>query len=801
MKISYNWLKEFIDLKLTAEETAKKLTLIGLEVDEVLEYGNLLNGVVVGEVLEVKDHPNADRLTLCEVDVGTEPLQIVCGASNVAAGQKVPVATTGTTLPVVLENREPFTIKKAKLRGEISEGMICSEDELELGEDHSGIMVLDDKLKPGTPLQEALNLTKDTIFDIELTPNRPDAACHLGVARDLAAALNIGLDKPFATDWKEAEPDEEIKIRIENAEKCHRYVGKVIRDVAITDSPRWLKERLQAVNIRPVNNVVDATNYVMMEMGQPLHAFDLNNIAGHSVTVRDFDESIEFETLDHVKRKCAAGTLFICDDNGPVAIAGVMGGVDSEVSDSTINILLESAYFDPVSIRKTAKQQGLQTDASYRYERGIDPTMQRIAAERAAELIAELADGTVASNCTDIHPIKFVPNEITLRCDFTNRILGTNFTLDNIDNLLEGLGLTAISKNKYSVKYSTPPFRPDLKREIDLVEEVGRLYDYNKIEPPEKTAFIAPDPVNEWESLKVKIKDTIKGLRYKEIFSNSLIPENEAALLGSVDAMLHTLNPISADMTTLRPSLQLGFLQSAAYNFNRSAKGVRFFETGHVFKKTNNGAYYRGIGEELHLLMGLAGFKTIELWNTEPDEYDIFDLKSGVDTFLNVFDLVQNVNTQVDDNNKLHYFVNDENIGSIFKVEKTMLEHFDIEYPAYIAEISITKLFKLRRELPTKKYMPVSKYPAFEFDFAVIVDSDLRAQQLLDTIKETADKLRNIQIFDLFEGDSIGKNKKSVAFRLSFLDRNKTLTINDIEPIIDKVLHMLEKKFSAKLRS
>ncbi len=801
MKISYNWLKEFIDLELSPVETAEKLTLIGLEVDEVLEYGNLPKGVIIGKVLEVNNHPNADRLVLCKVDTGSEELQIVCGAPNVAAGQKVAVATTGTTLPVTLDNEEPLTIKKAKLRGEVSEGMICSESELALGDDHSGIMVLDGDLKPGTPLNEALGLSADTVFDIELTPNRPDAACHLGVARDLAAALNLEVTKPFKTNFGEAEPEEGIEIKIQNPDKCNRYVGKVIRGVTVKDSPRWLKERLKSVGIRSVNNIVDATNYVMMELGQPLHAFDLDNIAGNSIIVQDFYKTIEFETLDHVKRLCAPGTLFICDTEGPVAIAGVMGGVDSEVSDSTTDILIESAYFDPATVRKTAKQQSLQTDASYRFERGINPTIQRIAAERTAELIAEMTDALVTDNCTDVHPVKFKSNEITLRKKFTNRILGTEFTLSDIDETIERLGLSAVNKNDSSITYTAPSFRPDLKREIDLVEEVGRLYDYNKIKTPEKTAFIAPEPLSDWEQFNSKIKEAVKGLRYKEIFSNSLIPENDAALLSNVDEIIHTLNPISADMTALRPSLLIGFLQSAAYNFNRNAKGLRFFETGHIFNKSKNGPYYAGIGEEVHLLMGLTGLKTEEFWNSDPQEYDFFDLKACVESLLETLKVSENVKKEVDDKNNLHYFIEKQKIGRVFSVQKSLLEYFDIEQVAFAAEFSMSKLFEASRQLEPPKYTPVPKYPTFEFDFAVIVDANLRAKELLETIKENADKLEDIQIFDLFESESLGENRKSLAFRLSFLDKNKTLTINDIEPIIDKVLDALNNKYSATLRA
>ncbi len=801
MKISYNWLKELIDLNLSPEETTEKLTLIGLEVEEVSQYGSNLEGVVVGEVLNVSDHPNADRLHICQVDIGPNQQQIICGADNVAVGQKVPVATVGTTLPIETENGEPFTIRKAKLRGEKSNGMICAEDELGLGDDHSGIMVLDNGLKPGTPLSEAIDLYQDFIIDIELTPNRPDATCHVGVARDLAAALNLDLKKPFNTDFEEVEPLDEIDITIESPEKCHRYVGKLVKDVTVEESPNWLQDRLKAIGVRPVNNIVDITNYVMFELGQPLHGFDADTIKGNEIIVKDFDEEIEFETLDHVKRTCSAGTLFICDGKEPVAIAGVMGGVDSEVSNQTQNVLIESAYFDPTTIRKTAKEQMLQSDASYRFERGIDPQLQRIAAERAAKLMTEIAGGTIVEACTDKHPTKTESKELTLRKSYVNRLLGTDFSADKIANILQGLELELIDKNEDTLTYSIPTFRPDLEREVDLIEEVGRLFDYNNIPTPKHGKFTSPEPLTDWEKLLSKAKETAKGMQFREIYSNSLMPEEDAKLLGDLDDMIHTLNPISTDMTTLRPSLLYGFLTSVAYNFNRKAKQVRFFEMGNVFEKAEEGTYHQNIKEHTNILFGLAGFKTIEHWKTDPEHYDVFDLKAPVENFLQKFDLSDALTQQADDQNRLLYTFEEEEIGRIFKIPRELRENYDIELPAFAAEFSLTKFQEVREQIGSQEYESVSKFPAFDFDFGVVVDSHIKAGDLLKTIEDTAgDSLKELNVFDVFEGESLGDNKKSIAFRLSFLDKEKTLTIKDVEPIINKVLKVLEKQYSAKLR-
>ncbi len=801
MKISYNWLKEFIDLNLSPQETAEKLTLIGLEVEEVTKYGSKLEGVVVGEVLEVSDHPNADRLRICQVDTGSEKNQIICGADNVAAGQKVPVATVGTTLPLKTENGELFTIRKAKLRGEKSNGMICAEDELGLGDDHSGIMVLDSTLQPGTPLYEAIDLYEDFIIDIELTPNRPDATCHLGVARDLAAALGLELKKPFETEFDEASPLDEIEIEIESPEKCHRYVGKLVKDVAVEESPAWLKNKLKAIGVRPVNNIVDITNYVMFELGQPLHGFDADTIKGNKIVIKDVDEEIEFETLDHVERTCSAGTLFICDAKEPVAIAGVMGGVDSEVSDKTTNVLIESAYFDPATIRKTAKEQVLQSDASYRFERGVDPQLQRIAAERAAELMADIAGGTIVDACTDVHPIQTEERELTLRKSYVNRLLGTEFSIDEIEEILKGLEFTLLDKDKETLSYSIPTFRPDLEREVDLIEEVGRLFDYNNIPTPKHGKFTSPEPLTDWEQLLSKTKETAKAMQFREIYSNSLMPEEDATLLGDLDNMIHTLNPISTDMTTLRPSLLYGFLSSAAYNFNRKVKQVRFFEIGNVFRKTDNGSFHKNIKEETNILFGIAGFKTIEHWKTDPQHYDVFDLKAPIERFLAQFDILSALSQQADNENRLFYLFDDKEVGRIHEIPEELRENYDIELPAFVAEFSLTKIQQVIEKLGTKEYEPVSKYPAFDFDFGVVVDAHIKAGDLLKTIKKTAgDSLKELDVFDVFEGESLGENKKSIAFRLSFLDKEKTLTIKDVEPIINKVLKELEKTYSAKLR-
>lgn len=800
MKISYNWLQEFIDLDLSPEELADKLTLIGLEVEEIEEFGSTLEGVIVGEVLETKAHPNADRLKVCTVDLGDEKVQIVCGANNVAAGQKVPVATVGSTLPIKLDDGSFLTLRKAKLRGEESHGMICAEDELGLGTDHDGIMVLDPSLETGTPISDIFDLYQDTIIEIAITPNRPDATCHLGVARDIAAALDLELVKP-AVKVPESSNTSDYSIEVES-DKCHRYVGKLVKNVTIEDSPKWLQDKLTAIGLRPVNNVVDITNYVMYELGEPLHAFDFDNLNNGKIIVKEFDKEIEFETLDHIKRKCEPGTLFICDGNGPVAIAGVMGGLHSEVSDSTTNILIESAYFDPGSIRKTSKQQTLQTDASYRFERGIDPNLQAIAAQRTADLIIEVCGGEAEAGITDIHPVKTGTHQLILRKSYVNRLLGTDLSVEEIIQIVNGLELDVVSKDEDTITFEIPTFRPDLEREVDLIEEVGRLFDYNKIGSKNQGIFVSTEPLTDWELLLSKTRDIAVQLGFKEIYSNSLISQKEALNFVSEEQMIETLNPLNKDMSTMRPSLMHGFLKSASYNFNRKAETIRFFEVGNVFLQSEDATYHDGINEQTHLLFGLSGLKNSEHWTGKATPFSIFDLKSEINAFFTKLGLAGSIKIKAIDENSLTYSFKKIELGKVSTVSESMLDVYDIEHKTYIAEFSLDKISEALAKHKAKSFTPIPKFPAFEFDFAVIVEQEVSAGDLMNSIKSNAgNTLKNIDIFDVFEDESIGEGNKSIAFRLNFIDPNKTLNIKEVEPIIQRVVKSLEKQFSAKLRS
>ncbi|MEX0646536.1 MAG: phenylalanine--tRNA ligase subunit beta [Balneolaceae bacterium] len=802
MKISYNWLRQYLDFDLTPEETENKLTLLGLEVEGLETFGSDFEGFVVGEVLDVKSHPNADRLRLCKVNLGKKEVQIVCGADNVAAGQRVPVATVGSVLPVPLPDGSSLTIKKAKLRGEKSEGMICAEDELGLGDDHSGIMVLNSDLKPGTPLHEALDTEKDVVFEIGLTPNRPDAACHIGVARDLAAVLNKSVDTPYKeTVANQKNSQDLISISIDESAKCHRYVGIIVDDITVRESPGWLKNRLMSIGLRPINNVVDVTNYVLHEIGQPLHAFDYSLLKGREINVKSFDKETTFTTLDSVERKVPAGSLFICDGEGPVAIAGVMGGENSEVTGSTKRILIESAYFNPSSIRKTAKSLALQTDSSYRFERGIDPTIQLKAAKRAADLIAELTGGKIIDGYVDEHPVKAEPLQVSLRPSRANHLLGTDLSEKKISSILNRLEISTTLVNG-ALTCDIPPFRPDITREVDLIEEVGRVFDYNNIPRPDSAPFIAPEELSESEVFHERLRNFAKSLGYKEITTNSLLSKKEAGFLADEQLHIDTLNPVSQENTTLRTHLAAGFLKAARYNLNRNEKNLRFFELGHVFKKDKNGTWIEGVEEHSCLLLGLCGNKKQENWQGEPVPYSVFDLKAGVEALFRDLDIENQLTKKVEGNHSLQYLLDEKEVAVLSRVKDETLKGFDVENEAYTAELDITLLLEAGLGRQDVTYTHVPKYPGFEFDAAFIVDHSVRAGELSEIIRKTAGKeLHNISVFDVYEGKNIGENKKSIAFRLTFLHPNKTLTIKEVEPIVQKVVQALEKSTGAKLRS
>ncbi|MDZ7719124.1 MAG: phenylalanine--tRNA ligase subunit beta [Balneolaceae bacterium] len=803
MKISYNWLKQYLDFDLTPEETDEKLTLLGLEVEETETIGSDFENFVVGHVKNVRPHPNADKLVLCDTDTGDETVQIACGAPNVAADQKVPVAKVGATIPVPMKDGSYLTIKKAKLRGETSNGMICSEAELGLSDDHSGIMVMDDNLETGTPLREALGLEKDSVFEVALTPNRPDASCHIGVARDLSAVTDGELKNPYSViEEKESGQNDEISISIEDEEKCHRYVGIVVDNVKVQESPNWLKTRLKAIGLRPINNIVDVTNFINHEISQPLHAFDYDLIGDQKIVVKSFDDDKKFTTLDSIERTVPAGSLFICDGNGPVAIAGVMGGENSEVTEGTSKILIESAYFNPSSIRKTSKSLALQTDSSYRFERGIDPTIQQKAAWRAANLIAELTGGTINKKVVDIHPVKTKPIKVSLRVSRVNHLLGTDLDKRSVINILSKLDFDVSETDNDTLTCIIPTFRPDITREVDLIEEVGRVFDYNNIPRPDSSPFISPEPLTDQEEFQERIRNLVKSLRYKEISTNSLLSKKEADLLADEDLQIHSLNPVSQENTTLRTHLSGGFLKAVQYNLNRNATQLRFFEIGHVFRNSDEGTWIDGVEEHVHLYMGLCGQSKKNDWQGDENAFSIFNLKADLETIFDNLGISDSIVSEADGNNTIEYRYSNQEVSTLKRIDSELLKGFDIETDVYGAEIDLTLLLQNNIGKKELTYQPIVKFPTFEFDVAFTVEKSVRAGDLTKEIKETAGEiLQSVSVFDVYEGENLGEDKKSIAFRLTFLDSTKTLNIKDVEPVVQKIVKKLEKSVGAKLRS
>ncbi|MGM0507198.1 MAG: phenylalanine--tRNA ligase subunit beta, partial [Bacteroidota bacterium] len=783
---------------------ADKLTLVGLEVEEWIRTGSLLEGVVVGLVNDVRPHPNADRLRLCDVDLGNETVQIVCGAPNVASGQSVPVATVGTTLPPTKPDGESFTIRKAKLRGERSSGMICSQAELGLGKDHDGIWVLDGSPDPGTALHELLDLKEDTIFEIALTPNRPDAACHLGVARDLAALVGRPLKSPEIPDL---EIDEDLQsvlpIRIESPGRCGRYVGMVLDDVTVGPSPAWLQRRLESLGLRSINNVVDTTNFILHEMGQPLHAFDLEKIRGREVIIQTVNEKSRLTTLDHQERTLPEGTLAICDADGPMAIAGIMGGLESEVTDETTRILLESAWFEPTGIRRTSKELTLQTDASYRYERGVDPELARRAALRAAKLMADLTGGTIRPALTDLYPSPATPRKVQLRPGQITRILGVELELKTVQSILHALDID--TTDKAGVLHCTiPTFRPDLEREIDLIEEVGRIFDYNRIPAPAMTPRHSPAPLHPWERFHTDVREAARRLSYQEITTNSLLSKEEESLFSDPSIQIDTLNPVSRVATTLRTTLVSGFLKVSQYNVNRNERSLKLFEVGHTYRRGEESEWIPGIQEESVLLLGLYGLKHQESWQNSEISWSAFDLKADMESlFLQIgIDPVDELETHTDGEDDLVYLFDEQEIARLSRLRSDVLESFGLEQPAMIAQIRLSKIFQLGLYRDQKPFTAISRFPGIEYDAAYIVPQEVHAGEMESIIREVSgEQLHDLRVFDIYEGEELGESKKSIAFRFSFLDSNKTLTIKDVEPIVKEFTKKLNQQLGATLRA
>ena len=826
MDISYRWLQQYVDVDEAPDALADRLTRLGLEVDGVERTGSALEGVVVGEVQAVRAHPNADRLVLCDVDLGDgTPVQIACGAPNVAAGQKAPVATVGTTLHLPSQDdpdaRTAVTIEARTIRGETSRGMICAEDELGLSDDHAGIMVLDDDATVGQPFTEYLAARgiapDDAVLDIDLTPNRPDAASHLGVARDVAAHTGAALQRP-AVDLPDAGGDaaDAITVDLQDPAGCPRYVALRVRDVTVGESPLWLKRRLAALGLRPRNNVVDVTNFVLHECGQPLHAFDLDRLADRTIVVRSTDSEETITTRDNVERTVPAGTLLICDAERPVAIAGVMGGANSEVTDATTDVLLESAYFDPSTIRRTAKALGMQTDSSYRFERGVDRDGQVWAAARAAALIADLGGGSVVPGMVDAHPAPPSARTVALRPDRLRQVLGADVSAETAQEILEALGFE-VDAGTDALHCIVPTWRPDVSIEEDLVEEVARLYGYDRIPEPDTVPLPNITPSRRpGEALREQASAFLQGRGLREIYTNSLLRTDAAERFRPADApgVVETMNPISQEMAAMRPRLLPGLLEAMQFNRNHGQDALRFFEFGHVYRRarSDDAPTVPGFHEHEALIVALSGPHVPVGWDTEPRDVDIFDLKGLVADLLADLDLAdasmttrqppEPSNGQVPLTiHRLDVARGDTPLGTVAQVHPDVAEAHDLDTPVLVAELDWGAVVENAAPRMKSSVEPVSRFPVVERDLAVLVHKDQPVGPMLDAIREAgAPLLTQAAVFDIYEGEGIDDDAKSVAFTLRF-GADRTLTDDEVDARISAITDALRETASATLRT
>lgn len=794
MKISISWLRELVPFDLSPDELADTLTMLGLEAVVDRPKGEF-EGVVIGQVVAVAPVPDSDHLSLCQVETGHEMVSIICGAPNVAAGQKVPVATVGAVLPGGIK------IKQAKIRGQVSQGMICAEDELGLSGDHSGIMVLPDDAVVGTDFRAYLAGSRDATLDLDLTPNRGDAFSHLGVARDIAAKLGTQVKLPEITFKEDGPAVEELaSVAISSPDGCHRYAARVITGIKVAPSPEWLASRMAAVGMRSINNVVDASNFVMMEMGQPLHIFDYDQLADHAIDVTFADQGARFTTLDGTERELGKHHLLIADGKGAIALAGIMGGLNSEVTDGTTSILIESAYFAPAVIRKGAKSLELSSEASKRFERDIDIDGVIVALDRVTQIISDVAGGTVARGRIDIYPVKHEEQTVSLSTAFTNRLSGLDLSRKDIAAALERLGIrTKVGRGADLLDCAIPLNRPELTMDVDLIEEVTRLTGYDTIPPvsgidihfdgliPDRLAYLEP------------IRQALVHWGFYEHYAITLTGADETTMFADGDPVLIT-NPLGIEMSRLRTSLLPGLLEAAAFNGHRQQQRVNLFEIGGIHRA--DGTAYNLDRESLQLgLIQTLGETDIH-WKKHPD-IDLFALK-GVVSQLLLDAGVGEVRYQPVDSRgfdqALEILSGKTSLGVLGTVARSLCERFDLEMEAAAAEIDLDTLSQLAGD-DEMEYQPVAPYPIVERDLALELPIATPAGDLLDTIRATGGKyLRDVRLFDLYSGDKIAEGQKSLAFRLYLQSREGTLTDKQIDKQIENIAGQLEKNHGARWR-
>ena len=820
MNISYNWLKEYVDFDLSPVEVADALTSIGLEtgsVEEVQSVKGGLEGLVIGEVLTCEPHPNSDHMHMTTVNLGQgEPVQIVCGAANVAAGQKVVVATLGARL---YDGDECFTIKKSKLRGVESLGMICAEDEIGLGTDHAGIIVLPDEAVPGTPAKDYYNIKSDYVLEVDITPNRADACSHYGVARDLYAYLvqqgiPATLKKPSVEAFAVENQDLDIRVVVENAEACPRYAGVTVKGVTVKESPEWLQNKLRLIGLRPINNVVDITNYICHAFGQPLHCFDAAKIKGGEVHVKTLPEGTTFVTLDGVERKLSERDLMICNAGEPMCIAGVFGGLDSGSTEATTEVFIESAYFHPTWVRKTARRHGLNTDASFRFERGIDPNGVVYCLKLAALLVKELAGGTISSDIYDVCAAPFADFRVELAYRKVHDLIGKEIPHDTIKSIVQSLEMKIVEEKEEGLTLDVPPYRVDVQRDCDVIEDILRIYGYNNVEIPKtlKSCLTTKGEEDSSNRLQNLVAEQLVGCGFNEILNNSLTAAAYYDGLACYPAenLVRLLNPLSADLNVMRQTLLFGGLESIAHNANRKNADLKFFEYGncyafHADRKDPEKAL-AAYEENYHLGLWVTGKRVSNSWAHADEQSSVYELKAYVENILTRLGLLMHdlvLGNLSDDVYAAGLSVHTRGgkcLATLGVVTRKLLKAFDIDNEVYYADLNWKELLKAIRNVKVN-FKELSKFPAVKRDLALLIDKKVQFAEIEKIAFETEKKLlKEVSLFDVYEGKNLEAGKKSYA--VSFLLQDETQTLNDkqIDKIMQKLIKNLENKLGAQLR-